>query len=120
MNIFNIYADVDARSMTASRNTRSSTLRSVPSTSGRSFFQKGFFWDLPKANGKSGFDMVGARNNLEFQRKIGIKSHLKRNISIKGVNWISGAVKKCHIKEPDNVRFRSRENTITATCHMLG
>ena len=54
--------------------------------------------------------MVGARNNLEFHRKIGIKSHLKRKISIKGVNCISGALKKCHIKEPDNVRFRSREN----------
>ena len=51
--------------------------------------------------------MVGARNNFEFHRKIGIKSHLKRKISIKGVNCISGAVKKCHIKEPDNVRFRS-------------
>ena len=37
MNIFNIYADVDAISMTPSRNTRSFTLRSVPSSPGRSF-----------------------------------------------------------------------------------
>ena len=37
MNIFNIYADVDAISMTPSRNTRSYTLRSVPSSPGRSF-----------------------------------------------------------------------------------
>ena len=33
----NIYADVDAISMTPSRNTRSYTLRSVPSSPGRSF-----------------------------------------------------------------------------------
>ena len=39
MNIFNIYADVDAISMTPSRNTRSYTLRSVPSSPGRSFLQ---------------------------------------------------------------------------------
>ena len=38
MNIFNIYADVDAISMTPSRNTRSYTLRSIPSSPGRSFF----------------------------------------------------------------------------------
>ena len=37
MNTFNIYADVHARSMTQSRNTRSYTLRSVPSSPGRSF-----------------------------------------------------------------------------------
>ena len=37
-NMFNLYADVDARSMTPSRNTRSYTLRSVPSSPGRSFF----------------------------------------------------------------------------------
>ena len=36
--MFNIYADVDAISMTPSRNTRSYTLRSVPSSPGRSFF----------------------------------------------------------------------------------
>ena len=36
--MFNLYADVDARSMTPSRNTRSYTLRSVPSFPGRSFF----------------------------------------------------------------------------------
>ena len=35
--MFNLYADVDARSMTPSRNTRSYTLRSVPSSPGRSF-----------------------------------------------------------------------------------
>ena len=35
--MFNIYADVDAISMTPSRNTRSYTLRSVPSSPGRSF-----------------------------------------------------------------------------------
>ena len=34
----NLYADVDARSMTPSRNTRSYTIRSVPSSPGRSFF----------------------------------------------------------------------------------
>ena len=38
LNIINIYADVDAISMTPSRNTRSYTLRSVPSSPGRSFF----------------------------------------------------------------------------------
>ena len=37
LNIINIYADVDAISMTPSRNTRSYTLRSVPSSPGRSF-----------------------------------------------------------------------------------
>ena len=37
MNIINIYADVDAISLTPSRNTRSYTLRSVPSSPGRSF-----------------------------------------------------------------------------------
>ena len=37
MNIFDIYADVDAISMTPGRNTRSYTLRSVPSSPGRSF-----------------------------------------------------------------------------------
>ena len=37
LNMFNLYADVDARSMTPSRNTRSYTLRSVPSSPGRSF-----------------------------------------------------------------------------------
>ena len=42
LNIFNLYADVDARSMTPSRNTRSYTLRSVPSSPGRSFLSK--FW----------------------------------------------------------------------------
>ena len=36
--IHDIYADVDARSMTPSRITRSYTLRSVPSSPGRSFF----------------------------------------------------------------------------------
>ena len=36
--MINLYADVDARSMTPSRNTRSYTLRSVPSSPGRSFF----------------------------------------------------------------------------------
>ena len=36
--MFNLYADVDARSMTPSRNPRSYTLRSVPSSPGRSFF----------------------------------------------------------------------------------
>ena len=36
--MFNLYADVDARSMTPSRNARSYTLRSVPSSPGRSFF----------------------------------------------------------------------------------
>ena len=35
---FNIHADVDAIYMTPSRNTRSYTLRSVPSSPGRSFF----------------------------------------------------------------------------------
>ena len=35
--MFNLYADVDARSMTPSRNRRSYTLRSVPSSPGRSF-----------------------------------------------------------------------------------
>ena len=34
----NLYADADARSMTPSRNTRSYTLRSVPSSPGQSFF----------------------------------------------------------------------------------
>ena len=38
LNISNLYADDDARSMTPSRNTRSYTLRSVPSSPGRSFF----------------------------------------------------------------------------------
>ena len=38
LNIINIYADVDAISMTPSRNTRSYTLRSVPSSPGRSIF----------------------------------------------------------------------------------
>ena len=38
LNISNLYADADARSMTPSRNTRSFTLRSVPSSPGRSFF----------------------------------------------------------------------------------
>ena len=38
LNIFDIYADIDAISMTPSRNTRSYTLRSVPSSPGRSFF----------------------------------------------------------------------------------
>ena len=38
MNIFNIYADVDAISMTPSRNTRCYTLRSVPSSPRRSFY----------------------------------------------------------------------------------
>ena len=37
LNISNFYADADARSMTPSRNTRSYTLRSVPSSPGRSF-----------------------------------------------------------------------------------
>ena len=37
LNMFNLYADVDARSMTPSRNTRSYKLRSVPSSPGRSF-----------------------------------------------------------------------------------
>ena len=38
LNIINIYADVDAISMTPSRNTRSYTLRSVPSSPWWSFF----------------------------------------------------------------------------------
>ena len=38
--MFNLYADVDARSMTPSRNTRSYTLRSVPSSPGRSFLHQ--------------------------------------------------------------------------------
>ena len=38
LNISNHYADDDARSMTPSRNTRRYTLRSVPSSPGRSFF----------------------------------------------------------------------------------
>ena len=37
--MFNLYADVDARSMIPSRNTRSFILRSVPSSHGRSFLQ---------------------------------------------------------------------------------
>merc|ERR1719264_1488098 len=37
MNISNLIADDDARSMTPSRNTRSYTLRSVPSSPGRLF-----------------------------------------------------------------------------------
>ena len=37
LNISNLYADADARSMTPSRNTRSYTLRNVPSSPGRSF-----------------------------------------------------------------------------------
>ena len=40
LNISYLYADDDARSMTPSRNTRSYTLRSVPSSPGRSFLQK--------------------------------------------------------------------------------
>ena len=36
--MFNLYADVDARSLSPSKNTRSYTLRSVPSSPGRSFF----------------------------------------------------------------------------------
>ena len=40
LNILNIYADVDAISMAPSRNTRSYTLRSVPSSPGRSFLLK--------------------------------------------------------------------------------
>ena len=40
--MFNLHADVDARTMTPSRNTRSYTLRSVPSSPGRSFlYQQG-------------------------------------------------------------------------------
>ena len=39
LNMFNLYADVDAKSMTPSRNTRSYTLQSVPSSPGRSFFE---------------------------------------------------------------------------------
>ena len=38
LNIYNRYADADARSMTPSKNTRSYTLRRVPSSPGRSFF----------------------------------------------------------------------------------
>ena len=41
LNISNLYGDADAGSMTPSRNTRSYKLRSVPSSSGRSFFT---FW----------------------------------------------------------------------------
>ena len=37
LNISNLYAEADARSMTPSRNTRSFTIRSVPSSPGRSF-----------------------------------------------------------------------------------
>ena len=53
--MFNLYADVDARSMTPSRDTRSYTLRSVPSSPGRSFLnllssllviQNEFSWTL--------------------------------------------------------------------------
>ena len=48
LNISNLYADADARSMTPSKNTRSYTLRSVPSPPGRSFFSlltsSTFFW----------------------------------------------------------------------------
>ena len=46
LNIYtnNLFADSDARSMTPSRNTRSCTLRSVPSSPGRSFFLFGFLW----------------------------------------------------------------------------
>ena len=39
LNISNLYADDDATSMTTSRNTRSYTLRSVPSSPGRSFLK---------------------------------------------------------------------------------
>ena len=39
--ISNLDADADARSMTPSRNTRSYTLRSVPSSPGRSFLAYG-------------------------------------------------------------------------------
>ena len=41
-------------------------------------------------DGLTEFDMVGARNNLEFQREIAVKSHLNRKIAIKGINRISG------------------------------
>ena len=37
LNISNLYADTDARSMIPSRKTRSYTVRSVPSFPGRSF-----------------------------------------------------------------------------------
>ena len=50
LNMFNLYADVDARSMTPSRNTRSYTLRSVPSSPGRSFLapKELYTWWWPK------------------------------------------------------------------------
>ena len=38
LNISNLYADADDRSITPSRNTRSYTHRSIPSSPGRSFF----------------------------------------------------------------------------------
>ena len=40
-------------------------------------------------DGLTEFDMAGARNNLEFQREIAVKSHLNRKIAIKGINHIS-------------------------------
>ena len=54
--MFNLYADVDARSMTPSRITRSYTLRSVPSSPGRSFFIPTLHDDDEKRDGSESVD----------------------------------------------------------------
>ena len=50
LNISNLYDDADARSMTPSRNTRSFTLRSVPSSPGRSFLASAHHLIKPHCN----------------------------------------------------------------------
>ena len=53
LNMFNLYADVDAKSMTPSRNTRSYTLQSVPSSPGRSFLSRKKLTNRPLSRGHS-------------------------------------------------------------------
>ena len=50
LNMFNLYADVDARSMTPSTNTRSYTLRSVPSVSQNGLESAKFLIPVPHYN----------------------------------------------------------------------
>ena len=63
LNIHNLYADADgdARSMTQSKNTRSYTLRSVPSSPGRSLFQIAP-WAVARVDLREGFEKLFAES----------------------------------------------------------
>ena len=92
--MFNLYADVDARSMTPSRNARSYTLRSVPSSPGRSFFYREWIKkSFPVDSGQGRIDSVKINPSLLMMRKCTVTHWWNVGFTLRVPIWNVGTLK---------------------------